>query len=141
MRPTCQRNGVDWRTVAVVLASVLAVWAILIGLLCVFRPRDVGLLELLRVIPDLVRLVRRLLGDSTVPIGVKVALVVLLAWLISPIDLIPDFIPVLGPIDDVVVAVLVLRYVCRRLGTEGLRSRWPGTPDGFALLNRIIGSG
>jgi uncharacterized membrane protein YkvA (DUF1232 family) len=131
----------DWRTVAVVLASVLAVWAILIGLLWLFRPRDVGLVELLRVIPDVVRLVRRLLGDGAVPISVKVALVVLLAWLISPIDLIPEFIPILGPLDDVVVAVIVLRYVRRRIGLEGLRSRWPGTPDGFALLSRIIGSG
>jgi hypothetical protein len=130
----------DWRTLAVVFASALAVWAILIGLLWVFRPREVGLGELLRVIPDVVRLVRRLLGDRAVPVGVRVALVVLLVWLISPIDLIPEFIPVLGPLDDVVVAVLVLRYVRRRVGLEGLRSRWPGTPDGFALLSRIIGS-
>jgi uncharacterized membrane protein YkvA (DUF1232 family) len=72
---------------------------------------------------------------------VKVALVLLLAWLISPIDLIPEFIPILGPLDDVVVAVLVLRYVRRKVGLEGLRSRWPGTPEGFALLSRIIGSG
>jgi uncharacterized membrane protein YkvA (DUF1232 family) len=131
----------DWRTVAVVLAGVLAVWAILIGLLWAFRPRDVELVELLRVIPDVVRLVRRLLADRAVPIGAKVALVVLLVWLISPIDLIPEFIPVLGPLDDVIVAVLVLRYVRRSVGIEGLRSRWPGTPDGFGLLGRIIGSG
>jgi len=131
----------DWRTVGVVLASVLAVWAILIGLLWIFRPRDMGLGELLRVIPDVVQLVRRLLGDRAVPMGAKIALVVLLAWLINPIDLIPEFIPVLGPLDDVVVAVLVLRYVRRRVGLEGLRSRWPGTPEGFALLSRIIGSG
>jgi uncharacterized membrane protein YkvA (DUF1232 family) len=131
----------DWRNLAVVVAGILAVWAVLIGLLWMFRPRDVGLRELLRVIPDVVRLVRRLLGDRTVPLRVKVALYLLLAWLISPIDLIPEFIPVLGPLDDVVVAVLVLRYVRRKVGLEGLRSRWPGTPDGFALLSRIIGSG
>ena len=130
----------DWRTVAIVLGSVLVVWAILIGLLWILRPRDVGLRELLRVIPDVLRLVRRLLGDRAIPLRVKVALVVLLAWLISPIDLIPEFIPVLGPLDDVVVAVLVLRYARRNVGLEGLRSRWPGTPDGFALLSRIIGS-
>jgi uncharacterized membrane protein YkvA (DUF1232 family) len=122
------------------VAGIVAVWAVLIGLLWVFRPRDVGLGELLRVIPDVIRLVRRLLADRTVPRSAKVALVVLLAWLISPIDLIPEFIPVLGPLDDVVVAVLVLRYVRRKVGLEELRSRWPGTPDGFALLSRIIGS-
>ena len=131
----------DWQTLVVVLTSILAVWAILIGLLWVFRPRDVALGEVVRVIPDVVRLVRRLVSDRAVPISVKVALVVLLAWLISPIDLIPEFIPVLGPLDDVIVAVLVLRYVRRSVGIDGLRSRWPGTPDGFALLSRIIGSG
>ena len=131
----------DWQTLAVILAGIFAVWVVLIGLLWMFRPRNVGLGELLRVIPDVVRLVRRLLGDRAVPIGAKVALVVLLVWLISPIDLIPEFIPVLGPIDDVVVAVLVLRYVRSKVGLDGLRSRWPGAPDGFALLSRIIGSG
>jgi uncharacterized membrane protein YkvA (DUF1232 family) len=113
---------------------------VLLGLLWLFRPRDVGLGELLRVIPDVVRLVRRLLGDRAVPLPARLALVALLVWLISPIDLIPEFIPVLGPLDDVVVAVLVLRYVRRKVGLEELRSRWPGTPDGFALLSRIIGS-
>ncbi|MDP9250632.1 MAG: DUF1232 domain-containing protein [Chloroflexota bacterium] len=130
----------DWRTLAVVVAGIVAVWVILIGLLWMFRPRDVGLGELLRVIPDVVRLVRRLLRDRTVPMGPRLALGVLLVWLISPIDLIPEFIPILGPLDDAVVAVLVLRYVRREVGLEELRSRWPGTPDGFALLGRIIGS-
>jgi uncharacterized membrane protein YkvA (DUF1232 family) len=130
----------DWGFVAVVVAGILAVWAVLLGLLWLFRPRDVGLGELLRVIPDVVRLVRRLLGDRAVPLPARLALVALLVWLISPIDLIPEFIPVLGPLDDVVVAVLVLRYVRRKVGLEELRSRWPGTPDGFALLSRIIGS-
>ena len=130
----------DWRTVIGIGAGILLVWAALIALLWMFRPRDVGLGELVRVVPDVLRLVRRLLSDRTVPRSAKVALVVLLVWLISPIDLIPEFIPVLGPLDDVVVAVLVLRYVRGKVGLEGLRSRWPGTPDGFALLSRIIGS-
>jgi uncharacterized membrane protein YkvA (DUF1232 family) len=131
---------VDWRIVIGIGAGVLLAWAALVALLWIFRPRDVGLGELLRVIPDVVRLIRRLLGDRAVPLGAKVALVVLLAWLISPIDLIPEFIPVLGPLDDVVVAVLVLRYVRRRVGLEELRERWAGTPEGFALLSRIIGA-
>jgi uncharacterized protein (TIGR03382 family) len=130
----------DWRTVFGIGAGILLVWAALIALLWIFRPRDVGLGELLRIIPDLLRLVRNLLSDGAVPWRAKAALVVLLIWLISPIDLIPEFIPVLGPLDDVVVAVLVLRYVRRTVGLERLRERWPGTPDGFALLSRIIGS-
>jgi uncharacterized membrane protein YkvA (DUF1232 family) len=132
---------VDWRTLATIGLGILAAWAILIGLLFMLRPRGVPLGELLRVIPDVVRLVRRLLRDREVPLSVKVALVVLTVWLLSPIDLIPEFIPVLGPVDDAVVAVLILRYARRRLGIEALRSRWPGTPEGFALLSRIIGSG
>jgi uncharacterized membrane protein YkvA (DUF1232 family) len=130
----------DWRTVIGIGAGILLVWAALVALLWIFRPRDVALGELLRAIPDVGRLVRRLVGDRAVPFGAKVALSVLLVWLISPIDLIPEFIPVLGPLDDVVVAVLVLRYVRRRVGLQVLRDRWPGTPDGFALLSRIIGS-
>ena len=121
--------------------GLLAVWAILIGVLFVLRPRGIPLGELLRVIPDVLRLVRRLVGDRGVPFRVRAALVVLLVWLVSPIDLIPEFIPVLGPVDDAIVTVLILRYVRRRLGIEALRSRWAGTPEGFALLVRIIGSG
>ena len=86
----------------------------------------------------MVRLIRRLLGDRSIPPAVRVALILLLAWIINPIDLIPEFIPVLGPLDDVVVAVLVLRYVRRRLGDDQLRERWPGTADGYALLSGIL---
>jgi uncharacterized membrane protein YkvA (DUF1232 family) len=91
--------------------------------------------RLVRVVPDLVRLVRRLLTDHTTPLGVRLALIGLLAWLVNMIDLIPEFVPVLRPLDDVIVAVLVLRDVRRRLGHEELRRRWPGSPDGYQLLS------
>ena len=131
----------DWRTILGIGAGLLLVWAALIALLWIVRPRDTRLGELIRLVPDLLRLVRRLVGDRSIPLGARVALVILLAWLISPIDLIPEFVPVLGPLDDVVVAVLVLRYVRRTVGLEELRERWPGTPQGFELLSRIIGAG
>ena len=131
----------EWRTVVGIGVGLALVWAALIALLWILRPRDANLRELLRIVPDLLRLVRSLLADRAVPLGARVALVGLLVWLINPIDLIPEFIPILGPLDDVVVAVLVLRYVRRRVGLEELRRRWPGTPEGFALLGRIIGSG
>ncbi|MEX0709789.1 MAG: YkvA family protein [Chloroflexota bacterium] len=130
----------EWQTLIGIGLGIFVVWAVLVALLLVFRPRDVRLGEVVRIIPDLLRLVRKLLRDRAVPMGARVALVVLLAWLISPIDLIPEFVPILGPLDDVVVAVLVLRYVRRRLGLDELRRRWPGTPEGFALLNRVLGS-
>src|SRR5213593_4108146 len=130
----------DWRAVASIAAGLVIVWATVVALLWIFRPRDLRLGELLRIVPDLVRLVRGLLADQSIPLGARLALVGLLAWLINPIDLIPEFIPVLGPLDDVVVAVLVLRYVRRRLGVDELRQRWPGTPEGFALLSGILGA-
>ena len=131
----------DWRTLAGIGLGLVVAWVLLVALLWLLRPRDAGLREVVRIVPDVLRLVRSLLSDRGVPLGVRVALVVLLAWLVSPIDLIPEFIPVLGPVDDVVVAVLVLRYVRRRLGAEELRRRWAGTAEGFELLSRIIGSG
>ena len=119
--------------------ALVAAWALLIALLWFLRPRDVRLRELIGVVPDVLRLVRDLISDRSTPTGVRFALIVLLVWLVSPIDLIPEFIPVLGPLDDVVVAVLVLRYVRRRLGEEQLRRRWRGSADGFALLTAVIG--
>src|ERR1700675_4956386 len=102
------------------------------------RPRDVRLGELVRLVPDLLRLVRSLLADGSVPGRVRIALIGLLAYLINPIHLTPEFIPVLGPLDDVIVAILVLRYVRRRLGDDELRRRWPGTADGYELLGGIL---
>jgi len=131
---------VDPAAVAVLIVGLLAAWAVLVALLWVIRPRDVGLEELVRVIPDILRLVRDIVGDRSAPMGVRLVLVGLVAWLVSPIDLVPEFIPVLGPLDDVVVAVLVLRYVRRRLGTAELQRHWPGTEAGFGLLLRLTGS-
>jgi uncharacterized membrane protein YkvA (DUF1232 family) len=127
--------------IVAIVAGLVAAWAVLILVLWMVRPRDVSLPELLRVVPDVLRLVRDLLADRSTPAGVRLALVALLVWLISPIDLIPDFIPILGPLDDVVVAVLVLRYVRSRLGEAELRRRWRGSADGFALLTGVLGRG
>ena len=130
----------DWGLPGGIALGLLAVWTLLVGLLWLFRPRDVRLGELIRIVPDLLRLVRDLLADRNVPLSARIALGGLLLWLLNPIDLIPEFIPVLGPLDDVIVAVLVLRYVRRKAGFEELRRRWPGTPEGFALLSGILGS-
>jgi len=129
----------SWGVVAGIAAGLVAVWLLLLAVLWIFRPRGVPLGQFVRVVPDVLRLVRQLLGDSSVPYGVRAALVGLLAWLLNPIDLVPEFIPVLGPLDDVVVAVLVLRYVRRRLGDEELRRRWPGTSEGYSLLSGVLG--
>ncbi len=119
--------------------GLIGAWALLVVVLWVFRPRDVRAGELVRVVPDVLRLVRDLLADRTVSVGVRISLVVLLAWLVSPVDLVPEFIPVLGPLDDVIVTIIVLRYARRRLGEDDLRRRWRGTPEGFGLLVGILG--
>ena len=69
-----------------------------------------------------------IITDKRAPLDVRVVLVGLVAWIVSPIDLIPEFIPVIGPLDDVVVAVVALRYTRRRMGAAALRERWRGTP-------------
>jgi len=130
---------VDLRPLIGLAAGLLAVWALLIAVLWVARPRDARLGELVRIVPDVVRLVRGLVTDSSVPGAARLALVGLLLWLLNPIDLIPEFIPVLGPLDDVIVAILVLRYVRRRVGDGELRRRWPGTQDGYDLLTAVLG--
>ena len=131
--------AVGWSSVLAIVFGLLAGWALFVAVLWMLRPRDARLGELVRIVPDVLRLGRDLVADRSVPLGVRAALIGLLAWLLNPIDLVPEFIPVLGPLDDVVVAVLVMRYVRRRLGDDELRRRWRGTPDGYVLMSRVIG--
>jgi uncharacterized membrane protein YkvA (DUF1232 family) len=126
---------------AVVIAGIAAVWAVLLVVFWLARPKGASLTSLVRLVPDILRLLRSLIGDRGAPLDVRLVLVGLVAWIVSPIDLIPEFIPVLGPLDDVVVAIAALRYVRRRVGIEDLRRRWSGTAEGFELLTRIIGAG
>lgn len=130
----------DLGLIAAVVLSLVALWALLIGTLWLLRPKGVSIREVLRVVPDVLRLLRSIIGDKTAPKAVRLVIGLLFVWIVSPIDLIPEFIPVVGPFDDVIVAVLALRYVRRRLGIDDLRRRWTGSADGFALLERVIGS-
>jgi uncharacterized membrane protein YkvA (DUF1232 family) len=130
---------VDLGVIVGILLGIVALWAVLLVIFWALRPRGVSARELVGIIPDVLRLLRSLITDRRAPLDVRVVLVGLLLWIISPIDLIPEFIPVLGPLDDVVVAVVSMRYVRGRMGSDELRRRWVGTPDGFALLTRVIG--
>jgi len=87
-------------------------------------------------VPDCVVLFRRLLADERIPRRRKLALVALLGYLASPIDLVPDFIPVAGQLDDVLAVVLVLRFVLRSADDDLLAEHWPGPPRALALLRR-----
>lgn len=130
-----------WDLLLGVVAALLLVWLALVAVLLLARPCGGLLREALRVLPDVLRLVRRLATDTTLPSGVRVQLGLLLAYLAFPIDLIPDFIPVLGYADDAIIVTLVLRNVVRRAGLDAVRRHWPGTDDGFAAVARLTGLG
>lgn len=93
----------------------------------------------MRLLPDGLRLVRRLADDNTLPRGIRIRLALLLAYLALPFDLIPDVIPVLGYADDAIIVIAVLRGVVRHAGIDAVRAHWPGTDDGFAVLARLTG--
>ena len=128
-----------WDLVIGVLGALLLAWLALVIALAVLRPRGELLRGALRILPDVLRLVRRLAADGTLPRGVRVRLGLLLAYLAIPIDVIPDFIPVLGYADDAIIVTAVLRTVVRRAGIDAVRAHWPGTNDGFAALARLTG--
>jgi uncharacterized membrane protein YkvA (DUF1232 family) len=129
-----------WRELLVgVAAGLVATWLALLVALLVVRPRGSLLAESLRLLPDLLRLLRDVAVDPTQPRGVRVRLGLLLAYLAMPFDLVPDFLPVIGYADDVVVVVWTLRSVVRTVGVDELRRHWRGTEDGFAALRRVAG--
>ncbi|MDT7783474.1 MAG: hypothetical protein QOF58_1893 [Pseudonocardiales bacterium] len=128
-----------WDLLIGAAVALLVTWLILVIALVVVRPRGGLLKEALRVLPDVLRLVRRLAADKSLPRGVRVRLWLLLVYLAIPIDLIPDFIPVLGYADDAIIVTAVLRGVVRRAGLDAVRAHWPGTEDGFAVVVRLAG--
>ncbi|WP_426514151.1 YkvA family protein [Dactylosporangium sp. McL0621] len=127
------------QTLISVAVALLVVWLALVAALLVVKPGKLELREAVRLLPDLLRLLRRLAGDRTLPRGVRVRLWLLLVYLAVPIDLIPDFIPVLGYADDAIIVTAVLRSTVRRAGLDAVRAHWPGTDDGFAAMCRLTG--
>ena len=91
---------------------------------------------LARLVPDCLVLARGLLGDREVPRRCKLALVALVVYLASPIDLVPDFLPVIGVLDDAIVVALTLRWIVRVAGPERVRRHWRGSPRGLQLVLR-----
>lgn len=128
-----------WRIIIGVACALAVAWLVLVLMLARSRPQRVLLAESLRLIPDTVRLLRRLATDKSLPRGIRVRLWLLFVYLASPIDLIPDFIPVLGYADDAIIVCAVLRAVVRRAGPDVVRRHWPGTEDGLAALWRAAG--
>ena len=120
---------------AVGLALVILFWVALVVLAKRLPPGPIR--DLIAFLPACVTTVRALRGDPTVPRRAKLALGVALVWVISPIDLIPEFLPVIGPLDDILVVALALRYAARQVPEETLLDAWP--EDDPALLLKAIG--
>ncbi len=125
-------------TIGVVGALALA-WLLLVAYLLLRRPEEGTAREALRVLPDTVRLLRRIAGDPTLPRSVRARLWLLLGYLVFPLDVVPDFLPVVGYADDVVIAGAALRSVVRCAGPDAVRRHWPGTDEGLAALWRLAG--
>ena len=121
--------------VAVGVALVAAFWLVLVVLARRLPPGPIR--DLVAFLPSCVTLIRNLRGDPEVPRAAKLALGFAAVWVLSPIDLIPEFLPVIGPLDDIVVVALALRFAARRVPEAVLVTAWP--EDDATLLLRAIG--
>lgn len=126
------------RGLLIALGIVAASWVVAIAALWFFG-RKVAAKQLARAIPDLIALCRGLIGDPRVPFGSKVLIGGALVWVLSPIDLVPEFIPVLGPLDDVIVVGLVLRHLIKRAGADVVQEHWRGDPRVLRTALRLAG--
>jgi uncharacterized membrane protein YkvA (DUF1232 family) len=131
-----------WQIVVALAGGLIVVWASLVVVMYVAGRTEqdpTKLRDVLRLVPDVIRLLRRLAADPTLPRGVRIRLFLLVGYLVSPIDLIPDFIPVVGYADDAVIVVWALRSVTRTAGPEAVDRHWTGTPEGLRALKRLAG--
>jgi len=120
--------------IAIVAAALwIGSWLIMILLAKRLPP---GLLrDTAEFLPACVTTARRLRGNPDVPPRAKVALLIAIVWVLSPIDLLPEFLPVIGPLDDVVAVVVLLRYAARAIPRDVLLAAWPAEPR---LLERLL---
>ena len=122
------------RLLGVAVAVVVGSWAVLVVLARRLPPGSAR--DLAAVLPACATAARRLRKDERVPRRAKMAVAVAGLWVLSPIDLIPEFLPVIGPLDDVIVVALALRYAARQVPREVLFEAWPAEPR---LLERLLG--
>jgi uncharacterized membrane protein YkvA (DUF1232 family) len=122
------------RTLLIAAIALLATWALLVVAAKRLPP---GILkDLAGFLPACLTTIRRLRHDPGVPRRAKVAILLAGLWLLSPIDLLPEFLPVIGPLDDVLVVALALRYAARSVPRPILLDAWPADPR---LLERLLG--
>jgi uncharacterized membrane protein YkvA (DUF1232 family) len=125
---------------AQILLVVIAVWTIVVIVLVVVGHALLAR-ELAVLLPNLIRLFGGLLRDGRVPLRAKIVLAVASLWLASPIDLIPEFIPIVGSLDDAIVAALALRFVLRTTDGSVVREHWRGDPATLERLLRLVSWG
>ncbi len=130
-----------WKLAIGTAAGLAAGWLALVVVLLLQSRRyeRPSLREMLRLLPNLVRLLNRLAADDALPRRMRVTLWLLLGYLAMPVDLIPDFLPVIGYADDAIIVAWVLRSVARQAGVDALRQHWPGTPEGLTAVLRAVG--
>ena len=121
---------------AILIAAVLVVasWLLLIVLAHRLPPGVAK--DLAGFLPDCVTAMRVLRRDPRVPRRARVAVVIAMLWVLSPIDLIPEFLPVIGPLDDIIAVAVLLRYAGRSVPRQVLLDAWPGDPY---LMERLLG--
>jgi uncharacterized membrane protein YkvA (DUF1232 family) len=135
---------VDWQPILQAVLAISCTYGLFLVYLAVYarrHPDVISLTDALRLGPDLVRLIRRLSADAAVPRRTRVMLGALVLYLILPIDLVPDFLPVIGYADDAVLVAVVLRAVVRGAGPEALRRHWPGSDGGLRVVRALAGLG
>ncbi|MHA7277766.1 YkvA family protein [Arthrobacter sp. Hz1] len=133
-----------WQSALVVIGGLMALYAVLLILLwCYARkhPDTLTMKDALRLLPDLLRLLRSLAADKSQPAGVRAGVVLLLVYLLVPTDVVPDFLPVIGYADDVIIVALMLRFIIRRAGPDALVKHWPGNAGGLQVVMRLGGAG
>ncbi len=125
-----------------VVGGIVILWLALVAFLWQQQRRaghTTNWREIARLVPDVVRLIKRLGTDPAVPRGTRIWLLILLVYLLSPIDLIPDFIPVIGFVDDAIVVAVALRFATKHAGTAAIERNWPGTPAGLRSVLTLSG--
>ena len=127
-----------WQWLVVSLLVSIAVYAVFLITLVIAGRAELAR-ALARLVPDCVVLFRRLLGDPRVPRSKKFLLGAIIPYLLLPIDLVPDFIPVAGYLDDAVIVAFALRHVLRGSDPAIVTEHWPGPPASLALILKLAG--
>jgi uncharacterized membrane protein YkvA (DUF1232 family) len=127
-----------WEATTAAALAALALYALFVAALVIAGRREAAR-ALARFVPDCIVLFRRLLADPRVPRRTKLLIGGLIGYLVMPFDLVPDFIPVAGYLDDAIVVALVLRYLLRTSGPGLIEEHWPGARGSLALILRFAG--